>query len=473
MEQISEAEISMILDTYMYLDYQQAAEGSSIREILTELEKYPEYQEGGSHFGEYTVLKQAALNDAVGELTIGCQSTGMGYDRGTAACTFSAPDKSTVYVVYRGTGDGEWQDNGIGMTQEMTTQQERALQYFEEAVEAMGVGEEQRLVVTGHSKGGNKAQFVTMETQYADKVDACYSVDGQGFSQKAIRRWQNKYGKEEFEERRQKIQGIHGENDYVSALGICIIAAENIRYVRSPVDKSNFAGYHDIKYLFAEQKSDPAGGETITSFKGRKNPDAPGRGTLGEYAAALSSWVMRLPEKARDGCAAVIMQVMESMEGTKDGINGEKLTFFDLLDFTFLGIPLLGNSLFTGEKGRNLLGGILKKESFTGQLQGNVNLEISREALISGGGELEQASCRLLDLTGQVKETAGEIPSYMKGGVELYCQMRVSAETLENLEKKLRQAVQVQQEIERNYRRWEEQAMEIAMEAIDVSRQIQ
>lgn len=61
----------------------------------------------------------------------------------------------------------------------------------------------------------------------------------------------------------------------------------------------------------------------------------------------------------------------------------------------------------------------------------------------------------------------------MKGSMELYRQMRVSAETLEYLEKKLKQVVQVQKEIELNYRRWEERAMEIAMAAIDFSQQIQ
>ena len=67
----------MVLDTFMYLNYQQAAEGSSIREILEELEQYPDYQEGGCHFGEYTIIEQAAQNDAVGELVIGCQSVNM------------------------------------------------------------------------------------------------------------------------------------------------------------------------------------------------------------------------------------------------------------------------------------------------------------------------------------------------------------------------------------------------------------
>lgn len=473
MEQISEAEISMVLDTFMYLDYYQAAEGTSIRGILEELEKYPDYQEGGCHFGEYTIIKQAAQNNAVGELVIGCQSVNMGYDQGTAACTFSAPDNSTVYVVYRGTGDGEWPDNGIGMTKAVTTQQERALQYFEEVVETMGAGEKQRLVITGHSKGGNKAQFVTMETQYSDRIDACYSVDGQGFSHKAVKRWQDKYGKSGYEKRTQKIQGIHGENDYVNVLGNCIIPQENIRYVRTAVEKDNYAGYHDIKYMFAEWKLDLKTGTDTIVFQGRKNPYASGRGALGNYAAVLSAWVMALPGEARDGCAAVVMQIMESLQGTKTGLNGEKLTLFDLADFTFLGIPVVTNSLLWEEGGRNFLGAAAGKENFTGQLQGKINLEIVPGALMEGRSGLEEAAHKIGNLTGQIREAAGEIPSYAKGGMELYRKMRISAETLEKLERKLKQMVQIHAKIEQNYRKWEDQAMETAMAAIAFSGEIQ
>lgn len=473
MEQISEAEISMVLDTFMYLDYYQAAEGTSIRGILEELEKYPDYQEGGCHFGEYTIIKQAAQNNAVGELVIGCQSVNMGYDQGTAACTFSAPDNSTVYVVYRGTGDGEWPDNGIGMTKAVTTQQERALQYFEEVVETMGAGEQQRLVITGHSKGGNKAQFVTMETQYSDRIDACYSVDGQGFSHKAVKRWQDKYGKSGYEKRTQKIQGIHGENDYVNVLGNCIIPQENIRYVRTAVEKDNYAGYHDIKYVFAEWKLDLKTGTDTIVFQGRKNPYTSGRGALGNYAAVLSAWVMALPGEARDGCAAVVMQIMESLQGTKTGLNGEKLTLFDLADFTFLGIPVVTNSLLWEEGGRNFLGAAAGKENFTGQLQGKINLEIVPGALMEGRSGLEEAAHKIGNLTGQIREAAGEIPSYAKGGMELYRKMRISAETLEKLERKLKQMVQIHAKIEQNYRKWEDQAMETAMAAIAFSGEIQ
>lgn len=472
MEQISEAEISMVLDTFMYLEYKQAAEGTSIRGILGELEKLPDYQEGGRYYGEYSIIKQAAENDAVGDLVIGNQSVNMGYDSGTAACTFATPDSSTVYVVYRGTGDGEWPDNGIGLCSTATIQQERALAYFEEVVETIQPDSSQRLVVTGHSKGGNKAQFVTMETKYQDKIDACYSVDGQGFSPEAIERWQDQYGEKEYAERTGKIKGIHGENDYVSALGKCIIAAENIRYVRTFVERDNFAGYHDIKYMFAELEENPVTGKEETVFRGRKNQDAPGRGILGNYAAELSLWVMAVPAGGRDGCAAVVMQVMESLQGSKKGLNGEKLKLSDLSDFTLLGIPVIVDSLVWGERGRGFLGALIKGKDFVDKLQGNLCLEVDVSLLHQWGGTLEGAAKETAGLSDRLLAVAGELPSYLKGGLAIYRQLRTLAESMQKAEKQVREITDAHEKIELSYKKWQQQAVETVMAAGGASRDL-
>mgnify|MGYP006918502520 CR=1 FL=1 len=76
-EKVSEAEISMILDTYMYLDYKEAEEGASLKEIIESLEGHPDYGGGGIHAGEYTVLKEAVKNEEVGNLSVCCQSANM------------------------------------------------------------------------------------------------------------------------------------------------------------------------------------------------------------------------------------------------------------------------------------------------------------------------------------------------------------------------------------------------------------
>lgn len=41
--------------------------------------------------------------------------------------------------------------------------------------------------------------------------------------------------------------------------------------MKTPVEKTNFAGYHDIKYMFASLSYED--GKYVTVFHGRKNSD--------------------------------------------------------------------------------------------------------------------------------------------------------------------------------------------------------
>lgn len=326
-------------------------------------------------------------------------------------------------MVYRGTGDGEWPDNGLGMTQSATIQQERALSYFEAAAERLELSAEQRVVITGHSKGGNKAQFVAMETKRQELVDVCYSVDGQGFSQKAISRWKQEYGSQEYEKRRGRIWGICGENDYVNVLGHSIIRQEQIRYIKTPVEKAILQDTMILNIclhrypmmirengykLFGDQKS---GGEK--------------RGELGNYAAALSQGVMELKPEDLDGCAGVLMHLMECMAGSKEGINGEKLTLGDLRDFAFCGIPVIAESLFQ-EKGKELLAALASKGRLGEVIAPDFLLEVSLQELRGLGQELE-AEWKLFEQQNEkIREYAEKIPGYLKGGTAIYHQVKLS-----------------------------------------------
>lgn len=454
-EKLSEAEISMLLDTFMYLDYKEAREGTSLKEILLELEHHPDYGGGGIHAGEYTVLKKAVENKAMGELIIHCQSGDMGYDTGTAACTFTTPDESRVYVVYRGTGDGEWPDNGVGMTSAATIQQERALSYFEQVIETMEIVKEQRVIVTGHSKGGNKAQFIAMETRYQALLDVCYSVDGQGFSEQAIEGWRERYGEAGYESRRGRIYGIHGENDFVSVLGHSVIPQDRIRYVRTPVEKTNFAGCHDIKYMFATLAYDQETQEYITTFQGRKNSDTGKRGELGEYAALLSCGVMELTPERRDGCAAVIMQLMEASGGQKKGLNGERLSLGDLLDFTFQGIPLIARSLLGEREGRKVLGILSAPKAQPGMRYMDTVLQVHYGRLLSQGYNMVNRSSKIYAISENIRENTRILPCYLKNCNYFLTQLIRSANRVEKLGKNLEKTARMQEKIAKKYQQWD------------------
>ncbi len=66
------------------------------------------------------------------------------------------------------------------------------------------------ITVTGHSKGGNKAKFITIMDE---SVDNCYAYDGQGFSDEFIKKYSA-----EILKNRHKIQNINAESDFVNIL---------------------------------------------------------------------------------------------------------------------------------------------------------------------------------------------------------------------------------------------------------------
>lgn len=434
---MTDEEISMVLSTYMYLNYREADDGMTITEILSELSASLDYQEGGLFYGEYTILSEAATNPEIGELVIGNQSHLMGYDTGTAACTFSTKGGEGVYVVYRGTGDGEWPDNGLGMTQKSTLQQERALRYFEEVVEREHITENQKLIVTGHSKGGNKAQFVTMSTKYQEVLDACYNFDGQGFSEKAIEGWKNAYSEEEYLQRIHKITGIYGENDYVNVLGISIVPKNQIRYIKTPVSPENFAGYHDIKYMFATQETDPVTGETITVFHGRKNVYVENRGVLGNYAFYLSEQMMQMEEKERGSCAAVVMQLLELGGERKTGLNGEQLSFREVQDFFKSGLPMIAGSLFSTEEGWSVLMGIVGQNPYTEEMQGRIAVRVNYQLLKEQAEGLADMAASLKRYEDNVRMIQEQLPEFIKRSWFLAGRLTRERDSLAESRKKL------------------------------------
>lgn len=137
-------------------------------------------------------------------------------------------DKNNMYVIYQGTGDGhEWNDNGVGAHANVTgtVVQNEALDYFDRMVETYGEGK--NIYVSGHSKGGNKAQYVGVLR--GSEIEHVYSFDGQGFSRAFVNRYQD-----EIDIYADKITNICNEFDYINVL-LNPIAGET-RYVSSNTD---------------------------------------------------------------------------------------------------------------------------------------------------------------------------------------------------------------------------------------------
>lgn len=142
-----------------------------------------------------------------------------------------------LILVYKGTaGDMEWRDNGEGGYYNVadTKQQQIALEYFDKMI---GEYESDKIYVSGHSKGGNKAQYIGVLR--GDLIEHVYAFDGQGFNQAFLLKYKNL-----IEKNGGKITNISNELDFVNILLFPI--AGNRKYIRSTTswgigDGSSFA----------------------------------------------------------------------------------------------------------------------------------------------------------------------------------------------------------------------------------------
>ena len=116
-----------------------------------------------------------------------------------------------LIVVFRGTSKGEWLDNFLGGAATdaedgvSTRQQIRALKWYQTIPK-----EGYYVTVTGHSKGGNKAKYITV---LDDSVNRCVSFNGQGFSEEFITWYYARIGI-----RKKIIENHNTEYDYVNWL---------------------------------------------------------------------------------------------------------------------------------------------------------------------------------------------------------------------------------------------------------------
>ena len=185
------------------------------------------------------------------------------------AAVFLSPE-GKVSVVFRGTGKDEWLDNGIGLSgipeenvyytyksggriasstvkeyDFATDRQAEALNWFNYITAKNGWDMNTSITVSGHSKGGNKAQFIAI---MSDLAELCISFDGQGFSPEAIEffRSQNSFV---FEMRRKKIFSLCADCDYINVLGDSLAIGENIFYFKAPLGDKNVIAYHFMESL--------------------------------------------------------------------------------------------------------------------------------------------------------------------------------------------------------------------------------
>lgn len=354
---------SMVLDTFMYTnpgDFKYT--GRSINYITRDIIKdYAVHPENYTQ-GEY----QAALNvqdyinnghSDFGRMIMKSHSDNYGSDCfGAYAATFKSTN-GDIYVACRGTGDGRWFDNGDGFAAEASLYQKAASTYFDRSMKTLGVDENTNVIITGHSKGGNIAQFIALDSKYANLVDKVYSFDGQGFSPEAIDFFKNKLGAEEYKQIVDKMYSISGDNDYVNVLGNKIISEDHTVYI----DTGNRIDVYDLQNshaLYTENKNDASStAGNLFDFKtGEFYTQTAQQRELAVTAKQLCVEIMKLPiAERREICRALMSMLELGMGDTyKYDLLGRKASFEEYLGF-FEHVDDIVDVLTKTQAGRNFV----------------------------------------------------------------------------------------------------------------------
>lgn len=212
-------------------------------------------------------------------------------------------DGNEAVFAYRGTAPREWEDNVKGASPEdektSTECQDLALEWYQNTCEDLKLDNCYKTVI-GHSKGGNKAKFITIQD---DSVDQCVSFDGQGFSDEFIMDNEDKISKNQH-----KIHNHNINNDFVNILLNDI--GEATFY--NGFEVGSFARNH-CPHVFldvtreAHMEENKAGRNPIlttahdllNSFCRTITPEEK-RGTISTIAGALSAFMGKMEENKRE-----------------------------------------------------------------------------------------------------------------------------------------------------------------------------
>ncbi len=341
-DSLRKANEEAIFNVYLYLAHKTTPENNeTLKTIVSQLDA--DFKKRPKAWKNSDIYRLNILKNAVFHNPILASSKIVNLTRSKNGLTFCSFFKPTgeISIAFKGTGNGEWIDNGEGLSgipEENTyisyedngatlyrkialkdfasDQQVEALNKFNEVLTKNKWGKDNKITVSGHSKGANKAQFITINS---DLVDECLSFNGQGFSPEAIKQFKMKFG-DAFDERRNKIISISSENDYVNVLGNCVIPQENIHYLKS------FGGIHNI--------------EAMLDKNGYLRPETV-QGKLSLYTESLSKQIMKMPPEIRQYATLGTMNIFQKYLGKGTPVNGD----FVSLNKTIAGISIAAASL--------------------------------------------------------------------------------------------------------------------------------
>jgi len=153
---------------------------------------------------------------------------------GGISAVFLNDREMEAVVAFRGTASNEWVDDFEGANQVDSLQQINALEWYKSVYQKLGL-EDYTVTVIGHSKGGNKAKYITILN---DTPARCVAFDGQGFSDEFIEHYRKRILK-----RQDVIENHNIDFDYVNIL------------MNDVGKKTYYVGFDYGKFGFAESHS--------------------------------------------------------------------------------------------------------------------------------------------------------------------------------------------------------------------------
>ena len=184
-EFLDEIELDKLEDDRVYAT---AMTGRDFRNIILAMKKRPHILEA--------YIADTHLDEAYG-------------GGGGISAVFRNDSEMEAVVAFRGTASNEWTDDFVGANQIDSLQQINALEWYKKVYEKYNL-KDYFVTVTGHSKGGNKAKYITILN---DTPDRCISFDGQGFSDKFVEHYKKRIAK-----RQGIIENHNIDYDYVNIL---------------------------------------------------------------------------------------------------------------------------------------------------------------------------------------------------------------------------------------------------------------
>jgi len=238
MAELNEQQLGL-LNSLIYLDADYSP-GKPMEDIIADIRESGVLDKsdlGGGLTKENAVelLKKIEGDDALMALKVDSA-----VDTEIRGVCFVNTETDEATIAFRGTGPAyaAWDDNCQGGYLTDTDMQKEALAFAQDCAERYD-----DITVTGHSKGGNMAQYVTV--LMGDEVDRCVSFDGQGFGDEFLIKyaWQ-------IAENRDKIRSVCAYNDYVNIL-MNPIAGEIVYLDNAETGK----GGHFIYTIIANDKN--------------------------------------------------------------------------------------------------------------------------------------------------------------------------------------------------------------------------